>query len=207
MTVTNADLTEVKLSFPVRTSLLFALCALAADAAYWFITKSPNDTLVFSCATAAAVGGILAAIYAARTLNFQILQSTVATKNAAEALAYQRKVFSMQYASRWNEPHMEAARKACREVIELNGNGVEEIEKQLSANDRQLKAVHLLNFLEEIGTSIKCELADADILKETYRDAVVLVWRSMGNWALHYREKHRQPNAWKNLEEIYKQWS
>jgi Domain of unknown function (DUF4760) len=102
---------------------------------------------------------------------------------------------------------MEQARKVCREILEMSGTGVKDIEGAMASGDRELRIIHMLNFLEEMAVAVEYMVADGAILRDVYGGAMVSVWRCLGQWALHYRVKRSQPNAWKNVESLYKAWS
>jgi hypothetical protein len=203
----EADQLRVNLSLSVRTSVLAVGVVLILSGAYYGVTRSPEKSLVFLGAAAASAGAILAAVYAARTMNFQIRQQAAAGAALASRRRQERQMEALRYTARWNEPHMVEARKACREVLLMNGSGVKDITESLSENDRELRALHMLNFLEELAVAIQHDVADEVIMKEMYRDAVVLVWGCMGQWAISYRTLRNQPGALVHLEALYKKWS
>ena len=202
----SADQVNIRLSFPVRASIIVAFFTAALDFLYWYVTSSLKESLIFFGASAAAAGATLAAIYAARTLAFQIQQQAKTDRAMTSRMHHDRRVQAMGYAARWNEPHMEQARKVFREILEMSGSGVKEIDELLSSHDRELRVVHMLNVLEEVALSVQYKVSDAQVLQEIYGDAVIAVWRGMGQWAVHYRLKRAQPNAWKALEALSKDW-
>jgi hypothetical protein len=174
---------------------------------YYWITRSEREALVFFAAVAAAAGAVLTAVYAARAINLQTSQQITASAALADARLHSRRLEAMRYAARWNEPRMEQARKACREILQMDGRGVHDITEALTVEDRELRVVHMLNFLEEVAVAIERDVADPEVLRDVYRDAVVLVWRCMDQWAIKYRVGRGQPSAWVHLEALYKAWS
>ena len=184
MPVNSADQIRINTSLPIRVSLAISVLTVAFIALYYYATKDWKDTAVFAGASVAAAGGIMAAFYAARALAFQMQQQADATEAAKERASHDKKVAALQYASRWNDPQMLEARRICREMIEMDGKGVIDIETALQNGGDELRVVHMLNFLEEIAISVRHDVADADILRDIYGDAICAVWRCMGPWAL-----------------------
>lgn len=207
MAQAEADQLRVNLSFSVRTSVLTIVAVIVFSGTYFAATRSIPDSIVFVGAATAAAGAILAAVYAARTMAFQIQQQAAAEAAFVSRRHQDRQLEALRYTARWNEPYMEQARKACREVLLMKGTGVKDITEALSSNDRELRVLHMMNFLEELAIAVQLDIADEAILKDVYRDAVVLVWGCMGQWAIGYRTLHNQPSALLRLEALYKAWS
>ena len=206
MSNNQADRLEFNLAFPLRASIVVGVAVLVLSGLYLWISESYKESFVFFAASVAAGSAILAALYAARAINFQVQQHEDANIDRDNALLNERQRQAMAYAARWNDPHMEQARMACRKVISLKGSGVEDVKRSMGEGDTEMKVIHMLNFMEEVSISAHHNISDADILKEYFRDVVVLVWRCMSEWAIDHRISKGQPSAWRHFDKIYYEW-
>ena len=189
-------LTSVHLRFPVTFSVVATIGLVLVTAAYAFDTHSAKSTLIFFLAGAAAVGQITASFYTAR-----MLAATLAIRDAD--MKGQANPSVMQLGSRWNDPAMYHARDALREILDHDGSH-DELTKLIDT--KRTNVIHILNFLEEIATAVKNEMADAALVKTQFSGVVVLTWSKVIPWIQSHRKKRGQPDIWEDLESVYDSW-
>ena len=120
--------------------------AILFVAIYYLLTSSPKDAAIFASASGAAAGTILAAFDLARVLSHQMLIDKKATNARSEALAQQRREFSLSLGSRWTDPHMQHSRATCRKVADLKVHSLQELKLALNTYKKQSNVLHLPNF-------------------------------------------------------------
>lgn len=200
---------DIKFSFVITFSAVASLGLIGATAWYWLETKSIKDTLVFFSIGAAAVGQITASFYTARVLAATLRKDDRDAARAAEAdaryvarIILDKKRESLRFGERWNHPGMFQARYALRMVHRHHDVSEEELRKFIESQETDV--MHVVNFLEEIGTACRHEVVDVEIMREQFDDIVVSTWRKLYPWI----EKKRIPNKdiWEDFERLFDAW-
>lgn len=189
-------LANVQIAFPLTFSLFATIMLVGITAAYAWDTKSLKDTLIFFLAGAAAVGQITAAFYTAR-----MLAATLSIRS--EDIGYASRVKAFSFGERWNDPAMYHARDTLREVLDHDGSHdqlVDVIEK------KRTNVIHVMNFLEEIGTAVRCRVADDEIAKMQFSFVVTSTWSKCLPWIHDHRRRRGQNALWEDLEALYDAW-
>lgn len=200
---------DIRFSFVITFSALASLALLGITFWYWHETQSIKDTLVFFSVGAAAVGQITASFYTARVLAATLRRDDRDAKRSDDAAARHEaeriiaiKRESLRFGERWNHPSMFHARDALRKVHRHHSTSDEELKKFVETEETNV--MHIVNFIEEIGTACRHGVVDSDIMKEQFDDIVVTTWRKLFPWI----EKQRGPNEeiWEDFERLYDKW-
>lgn len=201
---------EIKFTFIITFSAIATLALLGITWWYWSETKSIKDTLVFFSIGAAAVGQITASFYTARVLSATLRKDDRDAHRAEQEearytawVALERKRASLKFGERWNDPGMFPARDALRLVHKHQGSSDDD-ELRKFIDSKETEVMHVINFIEEIGTACRHEVVDAEIMREQFDDIVVSTWRKLYPWI----EKKRIPNKdiWEDFERLFYKW-
>jgi hypothetical protein len=200
------DTIWINIKFPIRYTLLIAFVNIVLDVCYFFITKTWDDTLIFTAATGAATGGILAAFYTGRILSYYLRLEKFYKDQQNLAIDFQKKAITMDFAKRWNEPTMKRTRKICREVIDLRSRSAEEAKSIINQENKIDIVIHLLNFFEEIAVAVEYETGNEKMLKEMFKEVVIRTWAGLFLWLTEYRQERNAPMAWEKVETLNGRW-
>ena len=194
-----ADVVDLEVHFPVKISLFVAIVILALSAIFYWDSLSIRESLIFFAGSIAAGGAVLAAIYTARTLNLQ-LEAAIANGEM------ERRRYSLQFASRWNDSSMLETRKACREIVNMKFRGLDDLYVALGTGISQDSVIHLLNFFEELSIAIDEGVADPRVLNDLFAEVCFQVWTTLEGWIANYRNIRCAKNLWGGLEKLNAQW-
>jgi ABC-type nickel/cobalt efflux system permease component RcnA len=209
---------DIKISFVLTFSSVAILALVIVTFLYWRETQSVKDTLVFFSVGAAAVGQITASFYTARVLNATLRKDDRDARRADDYDALQKarteredarqkaqmelalKQATLRFGERWNDPGMFAARDALRLVLK---QGTEE-ERKKFIESQETNVMHIVNFLEEMGTSCRHELVDIKIMREQFDFVIVCAWTKLFPWIKEQR--HQDKDIWEDFEHLYDAW-
>jgi hypothetical protein len=208
---------NVNIKFPITFSILNVIAVLIVTFIYWLVSKSPTETLVFFAAVSAAAGQITVSFYTARLLSSTIAHDRAASEREKRieererrldereenAEKFRAKQAAMAFGSRWNDPAMFHVRDTAREVVRNSGT---EEELQTYVESRATNVIHVLNFLEEIRTAHRHQLADREVLKEQFDGIVVSTWMKLHGWINKHRTSTGNRDTWEDLENLYDAW-
>jgi len=207
MSNSDMDIVQLEIAFPVKISVAVFSIAAILDVLFYMTTGSLENTLIFSSATIAAAGTVLAAFYSARILSLQLEQDVRGRAEYLKSLNLKKKENAMQFGARWTDPHMQQSRKICRKITNMKGHSLEQVRSVLNDESKELDVFHLLNFFEEMATAIEHDIADSATLKELYSEAVHSVWQSLHLWIEDYKKTHQLNDAWLLFEKLQGSWS
>lgn len=197
----------VRVSFPLRISFLVVAIAVVFDVLFYIVTQDLKDTLLFTSASAAAAGTVLASFYSARVLSHQVKQHDQAKLLAEAAKERDKCKCAFDFVAKWTAPHMQEARKTCRQVANLKGQSLEEVKKIIDTEDETSDVFHLLNFFEEMSLLIKYDVADGDVLKEAFQEPLAAIYVPLQLWMDDHKKQNDLTEAWTGLAELQMEWS
>jgi hypothetical protein len=209
---------DIKFSLVLTFSAVAILALVVVTFLYWRETQSVKDTLVFLSVGAAAVGQITASFYTARVLNATLRKDDRDAKLADDRDAQQKaqreledarqqaqrelelKQAALRFGERWNDPGMFAARDALRLVLKQSSD----VERRKFIETQETNVIHIVNFLEEMGTARRYELVDVEMMREQFDFVIVTTWTKLFPWI---KEQRQQDNdIWEDFESLYDAW-
>lgn len=209
---------DIKISFVLTFSAVAILALVVVTFLYWRETQSVKDTLIFLSVGAAAVGQITASFYTARVLNTTIRKDDRDAKRADDHDARQKaqmecedarqkaqmelelKQAALRFGERWNDSGMFAARDALRLVLKQGTD----VERRKFIETQETNVIHIVNFLEEIGTACKYKLVDIKIMQEQFDFVIVSTWTKLFPWIKEQRQQNN--DIWEDFERLYDAW-
>jgi hypothetical protein len=208
---------QVNVSFPLRASLISAAVAIILTICFWFISSSPKETLIFFAACVAAAGQVTPSFYTARTLSETIKQNDQAAVRDAESLRRAEKLeaaaeardkhavrlFTLQFGTRYNDPTMYHIRDTLRELLAHQGT---EQEMLVLVEKKNTNVIHILNFLEEIGTCHRLGLCEDDLIRDQFDSILVSIWSCLLPWIIQHRKQRKNDGIWEDVERLAKLW-
>lgn len=220
---------DIKFSLVLTFSAVAIFALVVVTFLYWRETQSVKDTLVFLSVGAAAVGQITASFYTARVLNATLRKDDRDAKRADDHDAQQKtqrgledaqqkaqreledvrhkaqrelelKQAALRFGERWNDPGMFAARDALRLVLKQSSD----VERRKFIETQETNVIHIVNFLEEMGTACRYELVDVKMMREQFDFVIVTTWTKLFPWI---KEQRQQDNdIWEDFESLYDAW-
>lgn len=210
MAIISADALRrfnIKFSFVITFSAVAILALIVVTVLFWRETQSVKDTLVFLSVGAAAVGQITASFYTARVLNATLRKDDRDAKRADDYEAHQKaqrelelKQATLRFGERWNDAGMFAARDALRLVLKQKT----EEERNRFIELQETNVIHIVNFLEEMGTACKYELVDIKLMREQFDFVIVSTWTKLFPWIKEQRRQDK--DIWEDFERLYDAW-
>lgn len=214
----NADgIVIIQFRFPIAFSAICAISVIVLSAAYYYISQNIKESLIFFAACTAAAGQITASFYTARMLSTSIAQNTLAFEQAqtadknrkqeleAAAITNRHDVlkYTIRFGERWNDPSMFNVRDTLREIMEHKGTSEDLV---IFVDSRRTNIIHLINFLEEIGTAKSLGLIDKEVSREQFDHIVVSSWRKLTQWIEKYRNDRGNKKIWEQYESLFDEW-
>jgi len=191
----------ISVNFPIKFTAVVVLVVIGLSGLFFYVTGSLKETVIFLAAASAAGGTVITAYYVAKTLNLYLSQE-VRIREREEALDTQgKKERALRYGERWNDPHMYHVRNVCRSVLEPSAD---DIRGRVAGNETNV--IHLLNFFEEVGFSVKQELVDERLLYDQFGGLVPTIWRTLEPWIKDRRGTFHDDKMWEVVEEFSKRW-
>jgi hypothetical protein len=208
---------RVRVSFPLRLSLISAAVAVLLTLYFWWLSSSPKETLIFFAACAAAAGQITASFYTARMLSETIKQNDQAGFREAESLRraekleaaaeardkHSMRLFTLNFGTRYNDPTMYHIRDTVRELVVHGGTDGELL---ALVEKKSTNVIHILNFLEEIGTCYRLGLCEEELIRDQFDAILVSIWSCLLPWIVQYRKLRKNDGIWQDVERLHKLW-
>ena len=132
-----SKIVDIEIRFPIKMSIAVFILAVLFDLSFYLVTTSWKETLIFSAATMAAAGTVLAAFYSARILSLQLCQEVRLTDERMESLHLKRLANAMVFGSRWTDSQMKISRKTCRDISNMKGHSLERIVNVLDTEEKK----------------------------------------------------------------------
>jgi uncharacterized protein DUF4760 len=187
-------LTRIRFDLPITISTVCFFLLIVLTIWFWRESGSTKETLIFFGAGLAAVGQLAAAFYTARTLS-------AALNKEDRDITRERQRQALRFGERWNDSSMHNARSTLRAVVNAHAKSAEELKAAIDGNE--VHVIHILNFLEEIATCCRYDLADVKLLREQFDFIVIKTWDTLLPWI----QQHRRGNSvWEELEKLNFAW-
>ena len=187
-----------RIKFPTLTITVgFAtgVCAIASIAVH-VVSKQYRDNLVFAATAIAAAGGITSAFYIAQNLELD-----------AESKIIDR---TLSYIARWNSPDF--TKRGVTQLLKeaRNENDSKRLifinEKLDSDENLRQEFIFVLNFFEEMASSIHQKIVDREMLQEFFRGIVRTYVETFSCW-IQYRRSTKGDRAFINIERLAEEWN
>jgi Domain of unknown function (DUF4760) len=205
---------QVSLSFPLRVSLISACIAIVLTICFWFLSSSPKETLIFFAASCAAAGQVTASFYTARMLSETIKQNEQTAQREDNHCVEQRSLRqrrtlaintlrgSLRLAL---EPDITIRR--CRDTArELVVHCRTDDDLLTLVDKKSTNVIHILNFLEEIGTCHRLGLCEEDLIQDQFDAILVSIWSCLLPWIVQHRKQRKNDGIWQDVERLAKLW-
>ena len=152
--------------------------------------------LGFTATALATTGGITGAVYVAQSL-----------ESDAESKVIDR---TLSYITRWNSPDFQ--RKSVTQLLrksksKSDNEKLEFIKRQLDSDEALWQEfIFVLNFFEEMATSVHQGIVKDSMLKEFFRSIVCTYIQVFGCW-INYRRGIKGDKAFIHIEELCEEWN
>lgn len=208
-------------SFPIKTSVVLVLLALAWIVLYYFVPIAWKPIVGLGGAAAAGVGALLGAYYAGQMLQTQIRQHNRELDQRKSDHEREQKREALRYSSRWNDPNIFHAQVICKKVIGLGSGptGANDVKEYLSnddnddsgkliksAHDKQVNMGQVLNFFEEFSIAVLTEVADEKLARRLFRGTLMLVCDATREWRIAERALRKTPRLWIEMDTLNSKW-
>lgn len=192
----------VNIKVAVGIAVVTIVFILGITFAYWVTSDSIKDTIMLFAAASTGGGAVLAAFYAARTLELSASGQLDSSGNHRQQLEKALKDRAMMFGERWNSSGMRDIQKFAHEVISIHEQ--KNVAEFINQNFDQTKLY--LNFLEEMALAVNSELIDSDIAKKQFHGIVNRTWHKLEDWIRGKRSEINRPQAWIEFENLAKIW-
>ena len=155
-----------------------------------------REILGFTATALATAGGITGAVYVAQSL-----------ESDAESRVIDR---TLSYITRWNSPDFQRRNvtQLLRKTKSKSDNEKLEFIREALDSDEDLwqEFIFVLNFFEEMSTSVHQGIVKASMLKEFFRSIVCTYMQVFGCW-INYRRGIKGDKAFIHVEELCEEWN
>ncbi|MFT9068601.1 MAG: DUF4760 domain-containing protein [Acetobacter syzygii] len=213
MTEQNPN-TLLSIEVNLTLTIILSICALLLLGVYFECGEQAHQTIIFALLLIGGVCQISLAYYALKNLQLATEaqnQSFIRLRKQEELAEQQRKADkASSFASRWNETAMFHSRKIARKITTLN-DPVHVLtwlnsDENLTIEDKENCARHILNFLEEMSTAIHEGHCAEEYVHRLFKGVVINIWSAMKLWIDAERLRKHRPTIFIETENLYNRW-